>query len=138
MGFLDNPRQGGEFGVIPRHDNGRAFDQRKIELLADTEIFRIACLHAAELKAFGRGIKARVQQRAVALGGTGQNIASAFQQNAFQPGNGKAAQDGKPHDASANHCDIESLLHHHSAITKENWQHGSALIIHGDHLFAGY
>ncbi len=67
MGLLDNGGQGGKLGIIPGHDNGGAFDQGQVELLADTEVFGVARLHAAQLKAFRRRVKARVEQRAVAL-----------------------------------------------------------------------
>ena len=111
VGLLDNAGQGGEFRFIPRHDNGGAFNQGKIELLADAEIFGIASFHAAEFEAFRRRIKARMEKRAVALGGAGQDIAAAFQQNAFQSGDGKSAQQGKPHHATTDHRNIELLLH---------------------------
>ena len=90
MGLLDNAGQGGEFRLIPRHDNGGAFNEGQIELLADAEIFGITGFHAAQLKTFRRRVKARVEECAVALGGAGQDVTAAFQQNAFQSGNGEA------------------------------------------------
>ena len=70
-------------------------------------IFLPAGADQLQFEAAGRGVEARVQDRAVRLGGAGQDVGAFFDEHDLCAGKRKPAGDGTAHDARADDRDVE-------------------------------
>lgn len=107
VGLLDDSRQARQILVAPCRHQGAGFQQRQVEARMDVAVFAIALLHAGQFDAAGRRVETGMEDRAVALAGTGEDVGAFFQQDHPRTFQGEAAGHGATHHASADHCNVE-------------------------------
>ncbi len=95
--------------IAPRDDHRAGLQQGQVQSLVDREVLVVPGPHASKLEAAGRGVEAGVEQRAVALAGTGQQICGLLQHDHLGALQREPACDRAADHAGANHRDIEWL-----------------------------
>ena len=99
----------GEVLLRPSHHHGARLQQRQVHPLADLEIFAIARLNAGKFQAVRRRIEAGVQQGAVRLACTRENVGRTLQQQHASSVQRKTARHGATDHPAAHNGHIDHL-----------------------------
>ena len=90
----------------PCNDHGAGFQQRQSQAFMNFQILPVPCLHAFPFKGTGRCIKTGVENGAVALACTIENVRRFFKENDGGAFKGKAAGHGTADNAATDYCHV--------------------------------
>lgn len=96
VGLLDDGRQARQILVAPCRHQGAGFQQRQVEARMDVAVFAIALLHAGQFDAAGRRVETGMEDRAVALAGTGEDVGAFSSRTTRAPSRAKRRAMAQP------------------------------------------